>query len=460
LNVYNQNVVISFKNIPYAIYISLFNDFTTKVAYLFGHTGDSGNILAVRDSGNICLYKITQDYNSPSSKLTELSNDCVGGIKKSFVEEMQDFSGASFNPPAGKLYSYNLEYFAFKKMTDSPYPYILIQSRIDDLYQQKNQITYQEFLLKKTNRLNESDFVSFVSSFKPVKVSLKPKTKVSILATDNNNLKTVKNYYNLLANGDYHGAFSSLVNSNETEKDFALSQSKIFDQVIKEINQINNDTIEVFSDIQLHNQPPHKYREVFRINGSKLQRTIKESLNGDVSIQGNMRVFASERDNKSVLVLQKDSEERIIDTIIHDKPDIDWPNFYSPYFSPSGNYIVYTIGYYEGGTSNVYDLTRDKISEDIPEGKFNSEETLYFTCQFSEAYGPTEAKIYTVPQFSVKADLLKIHPELSKYWNYECSNDEKTNVINFEFSGSYENNTYSTTTKEVFRFNSRTGEAL
>jgi hypothetical protein len=309
-------------------------------------------------------------------------------------------------------------------------------------------------------KLDDSDFLAFAKSFKAIEPSIHKKTKADILSTDASDIKIVKTYYNLLANSDYRTAFSSLVNPSQTQSEFISSQNNIYDQKITNINQISEHEVEVFLDVQLHNQAIEKYRYVFDIINNKLQQTLDELINGEISTFGKMRAYASDRGLQSIVVLQNDGKEKIIDMEQYVK-DSEWhPTFYSPHFSRSGRYILYGIVYYEGGSSNVYDIVNNKIFTDIPVGEFNSEETLYFTCQYSESYGPTEAIIYSVPEFSVKVDLLKLHPELSKYWNYDCSEDEKTHTETFEFSGSYEGTAFSTTTKEVYRFDSRTGEPL
>ena len=459
-------IEIRFKTVPYSIYITLFDNTVpgdsrglNSQIINWGYYED--NIADLRKSGNICDYHISYDHGW-LDVVTELYNKCDNGIKKTFIERTQHFS---LNNTPQTLYSYNLDQFTYRQAGNSLFPNVLIKFHYNAVSQQKTPTNYEQFLKDNSvpndfYKVDDSDFQIFVKSFKSVKTSEHSKTKVDIILSDTADIKVVKTYYNLLATKDYHTAFSSFINQSESEQEFILPQKDIYDQVIKEVNQIDNNTVEVFSDIQLHNQPPKNYREVFKVTGNKLQKTLKESINGKISVFGNMRTYASERGEQSILVLQKDGQERIIDSKQHESKADWWSKFYSPYFSPTGKYIVYSITYYEGGTSNVYDVINDKIFKDITEGEFNPEETLYFTCQFSEAYGPIEALIYTVPEFSIKTDLLKLHPELSKYWNYKCSNDEKSHIETFVFSGSYENNTYSTTTKEVYRFNSQTGEPL
>ncbi len=465
---------ISFKNFqnsinPYSIHITLFDDAVPgDTRGLNAQIKDRGyyedNIADLRKSGDICDYHISYNHNWwQQDVVSELYNKCESGIKETFIERIQNFSWLT--PP--NRYSYNLTQFAYSQAGSLIFPNVLIKFHFDAGRQQKSPTTYEQFLKDNsvTNdvyKAHDSDFQAFVKSFKSVSTSEHSKTKVDIISSDSVNIKAVKNYYNLLAERDYNIAFSSLVSPNETEQEFILSQKDIYDQVIKDVSQINSNTVEVFSHTQLHNRAPHSYREVFEVTNSKLQRTLKESINGKVSVLGSMRTYASMRGQQSVLVIQKDGKEKIIDSGQNDESLGlgSYKSFYSPYFSTTGKYIVYNVGYYEGGTASVYDIVNDKIYDVGALGEFNPEETLYFACQFTEAYGPSIARIYNVPQFSIKIDLLELHPELSRYSNYKCSNDKKSQIATFEFSDIYENGSLSTTTKEAYRFNSITGEPL
>lgn len=460
-------IEIHFKNFPYSVYLTLFDDVVPgDKRGLNGQIVNWGfykdNIATLRQTGNICDYHISYNHNNWTQIDTELNDTCQNGIKKSFIEHSEYFS---WNDPK-TLYSYDLSYYAFAKAGNPLFKNVLVRYYAKRISQNKSQLTYEQFLSESPGpydfkNIDDSDFITFAKSIRAVEPSEHMKSEMEVSREDTEGERLFISYHNAWANNDFQTAYSYLLNPKESYEQYVSNQKNVYDRAVKEINQLPDNRIEVFVDVQLQNKEPENYREVYEIKNNKLENKSTDSIQGQVSKVGNMRTYASERGEDSIVVLQADGEEKIVDSTQEPKDDSNAGlRFYGAYFSPSGNYILYGIVFYEGGSSNVYDVRADKIYPGMTEGKFNKDETLYYTCVFSEAYGPTEATIYRVPGFTVVTDLLKAHPNLSKYWNYKCSNDEKTNTITFEFSGSYDGNTVSTSTKEVYKFNSLTGEPI
>lgn len=461
-------IEIHFENFPNSVYLTLYDnvvpgDSRNLNSQIMNWGFYKDNIATLRQTGNICDYHVAYDHNNWIEVLKELDNVCQNGIKRSFIELSQYFSGN--NPET--LYSYYLSYYYFTKAGNPIFNNVLVHYYAKIISQNKSTLTYEQFLNASPDPYNfknvdDSDFTDFVKSIKAIEPVKNFKTEMEVGRADTEGKRLFISYHNAWANNDYKTSYSYLLNPKENYEEYVANQKNIYDQVVKEINQIGGNRIEVFVDVQLQNRKPETYREVYEIKNGKLEKKYTDRINGGVSEVGNMRTYAAEREENSIVVLQGDGEEKIIDST--PAPSDYYGNaghrFYSAHFSPSGNYILYGVAFYEGGSSNVYDVRADKIYPDITEGKFNKDETLYFTCQFSEAYGPTEAVIYKVPGFTVKNDLLKLHPNLSKYMNYSCSNDEKTNIETFEFSESFDGDAYGTSTKEIYRFNSLTGEPI
>jgi hypothetical protein len=437
--------------------ITLWDGFLNAIDDFYAYVGTPDEMSSLRNSGNICQYHISKHSWRPTSKTSELQNSCKDEIKQSFIELIEDFSNANFSPPIGLLYTYSLRDFTFEKAGNTRFPYTMIQYEVAGLLQQKTPITYQQFMKDKSDKIDDSEFRSFVRSFKSIPTVLHEKTENEILLSDDENIKLVKVYYNLLAKNKYQEAFSYLINPAQSETEFTSEQSNIHDQIIKEIKKINGNSVEVLLTIQLHNSPTETYRKVFEIKSGKIQVILEEKINGDISTFNNMRAYASERGLKSVIVLQNDGVETIIESREHSASDLWSATFYSPHISPKGNYLTYNTIYYESSSNSIYDIPNKKILGKTGfEGEFNSSETLYFVCGFNDMSGEAAALIYSLPKFTVKTNLLELYPDLSKYWDYKCSNNEKTNTEVFEFS-KIEN---GTTTRKIYMFNSLTGEPL
>jgi len=426
------------------------------------------NIAQLRQSQDICDYHISYNHSGWSEVVSELNNTCSGGIKHAFIERNSYY----YPPGPGRLYSYLSNDYAYARAGNPLFKNVLIKHFGRSISQISYPVTYQQFLATTTNnrisadKIDPNDFLKFVTSFRSTEPSTHTKTSVETSSSDNPDTKVVKDYFNLLAQNDFRAAYSLLLNPEQSEKDFISSQEEIYDTVITELNQIGDHKVEVFMQTQKHNRNPELYREVFEVRDKKLEKKLSESINGEISKHGTLRTYASERGLQSLVVLNNGSQEAVIDSLKHKADQEWWSTFYSPRFSPNGRYIQYFEAYYEGGIYNIYDISTERIIKDIWEGEFNPEETLFYTCSFSEAYGPTEALIYDVPSFSRKIDLLQLHPELSHYTHYSCTQEPATNTITFTFSGKYDGSAYDPDARYdpeatvIYKFNLHTGEPV
>lgn len=468
-----KQIFIRFNKVSGGPQVILFDNKTYGLEDTFDQTkgyldtrGFLDKVSKLRETGDICEYSFVLHYPAYRVNYAEIYNFCENGLKKNIIQTTQFFQNPDHRSEA--LFSYKLNNFAYAKASNNFFPDILIKYTSKVLSQQKAPLTYEQFLKAEggagfVEKIDDSDFLTFVKSIKSIPTYTISRSKVEILSSDSNNIKIVKNYFNLLAGANYKEAFSLLSNPKQTESEFVALQNKVYDEVINEINIYNMDKVEVFLSIQLHNQWPEQYHQVFEVKDSRIQLILEEKINGKISTFGAMRAYASERNGQSIVVLQNGSQEKIIDSVELPKDNLSdaGSTFYSPEFSPKGQYIKYSIAYYEGSGSNIYDILNDKILNiSLPKGNFNPEESLYFSCVFDEAYGPTEATIYNVPGFSIKTDLLKIYPELKDYWNYECSYDEKTDIETYIFSGKIGNKAYDSEAKKIYKLNGVTGEII
>jgi hypothetical protein len=130
--------------IPITIYNSFFIDFENEdvslrffnqryggeyypkyyyYAYAYGYID---NIPLLRKTGNICDYKI--DFNKKyEDRLNEIYNDCSKNIKTAIIEKYEYFD---FLQDINKSrYSYNLEGFAYKKLSNGYFDDLLIKAK-------------------------------------------------------------------------------------------------------------------------------------------------------------------------------------------------------------------------------------------------------------------------------------------------------------------------------------------
>ncbi len=392
-----------------------------------------GNIEVLNQTGNICDYHIGRDYTnydyntkSPGT-LTEIGNNCKNGIKETVVEKKQGEG----------LYLYNLNYFAFKKANNPLFKNVLIKYYSSySLPPQKNQISYGDFMKKYS--YNNSDFYDFVKSFKTVEHVKKDKNKIVYLPSDSVNVKIVKDYYNFIAEGDYVKAFSYLINPNDTLERFTLSNSP--NQVVKSVNDINGSLVEVL----LQSQSSTMYHEVFEVVDGKLNKKTEEIVYEKMSSNDGVETYIAYRykEGKTVFVLQKNGQE---------KKEIPFEDdFDTAKLSPKGKYLIYSNR--NSDSNYFYDIAKNKLLEgSIYDGQFSGDETAYFLCSAGDA------KIYNMSDLSVRFDLLKLYPNLSKY-EFSCSTDDDLNPQVFQFNF-YNKNNLNVASK-IYKFNFKTGQRL
>jgi hypothetical protein len=455
-NLYYHSLYIEFPNKPelkFRIFDNMYpgERYPNSRAYSYGYMD---NIPTVVASGNICDYKIHFEMPNFPEKIKELNTQCQNKIKRSFAETEQDFEGTT-----GILYTYVQKDHAFFKLGNKIFPYSLITLRYPHTKQLKEKISYDQYINENAGKVDDSDFKIFVSSLKSFEPTVASTPSFTADPKDSADVTLIKRYYYFLSTGHYENAFELRTGINNFES-YKESVSVIQTASPKTIRLLATGQYEVLLDYQIHNSEPQQQRAIYEIINGKLKEIFIETIRGQIVSFGNRQAYASSRGDKNVVIMRQNDKETLIDEAPNDfEKTLDTLIFHNVLFSPKGNFITYRAGGWEWAFFRVYDISKNKIVYETSPGllnTFNKEETLFFTCVYSEMGGEREFALYEVPSFKVKINLLKQYPEIKEYWNYQCSYDKVSNVVIVYFSGKIGDEN----AKQEFKFDSLTGKLI
>ncbi len=193
--------------------------------------------------------------------------------------------------------------------------------------------------------------------------------------------------------------------------------------------------------------------------------------NQGIIVHGNISAYTSTRDNKNVIVINQNGIETIADSVPNDtqSPDeyeraLHTQNFFKLQFSQIGNYLQYTVGGYENSELRVYDIKNKKLAfrndNGGGHGEFNAQEKLYFFCNSDDFSGDYVARVYELPEFKIKLDLLKQVPGFSKSFlpQISCSFDQEKNLATFGIKTFNADNQLKI--NKVYKFDFNSGELI
>lgn len=83
---------------------------------------------------------------------------------------------------------------------------------------------------------------------------------------------------------------------------------------------------------------------------------------------------------------------------------------------------------------SVWDIRKHRVVLTTKGGTFNPTETLYFNCIMDTSSGGWQARIYNVPNFTLKTDLLAHIDVFNAYQGMDCSQNVTTNQYQFIFA--------------------------
>ncbi len=435
-----------------------------------GQYGSIENIPVLVDTGDICKYKIS--FDTPyTDKKREIYSHCKDGVKISLVETEQDFRGSSFNPPIGILYTYDLKYFSYKKLKNGMFDNVLISHTAPlstSTSQLKSPLTSKQFF-EKTNLdplSNEhfDQFKKFVNSFN---IYTPPKNNVPELVNipaEESGVSLIRKYYQLLVDQprEAYGLVKSGFDLNQFIEKYL---NKIYKAIPRDFKNLGQNEYEYWLDYQEHNKKLEIQRHIVKIENNKIVPELSETLTSTIATSTDTISYGASRGDRSVMVLNKNGQETIINSAPNDfGKNINTLIFSNIKFSKTGRYLLYSAGGWEWSFSYVYDVENKKElhKEDGAYSELTLDENLYYYCSSNDFSGNYSAMIYDVPSFKVKVDISKKFPDLVKFGtSIDCKENIEDSTIEFNFKGRYlEGNTYDEYFSKVIRVDTKTGQIL
>ena len=431
------------------------------------------NFSTLKQTKNICSYKIDFQHQSYPDTLKEIYSDCQNGVKIAVIENMQHFNPANFSPstmPAsGILYTYNLNYYGYKNLQNGSFDFLLTTYTATGTKQQTLQLTAEEFFkqtnIKASAYPNLSDFTTFVQNLKSFTPPIVTTPAFETPAGEDSNITLIRRYYYLLTSGQFSQAYQLLANSAVTQDKFVEeSKTKIYQAKPRDFKKIAENKFEFWVDYQEQNKDPRQQRVIATIVNGKIKVDFEDTLTSTLTRFGNMLAYGASRGDKSIVLLKEGDKETIPDSAPNDfDKTLETLIFHSANFSPQGNYLLYGARGYEWSYLEIYDIKNKKLALKTGggDGIFNSTDTLYFFCNKNDMGGDYNAKVYQAPEFTVKLDLLKKFPELKDYQNVSCTVNSKNNSLQANFTGKYDKNqNYIETASQTYNITLDTGELV
>jgi len=465
-NLYFNSVFVSFPG-NQNVGVHIFNEqypgqhYPNAGAYIYGY---QDNIPALKQTRNICDYKIAFDHRPqyPDTK-EEIFSECRSGIKQALKEHVQNFW-----QPIGTRYSYNLTYFGYKHLQNNEFDHALISYSATSTTQLSQPLTSQQFLARynsedSTKTLKEfENFVESFQSFQPIKKTVKPFQENP---QEDPDITLVRRYFWFLDSEKIEEAYQILANPDTSKEKFLDAQKDLYKASLSGVNKLSNGSVEAWVDWQIQNSEPLIKRASYQIHAGKLTEISSESIHGGIAEHNGLQAYAARRGNTDNVILAKGREETIVESGEWSADcELRCTLFRGIKFSPKGNYLSYVKVGYEWAERKIYDILKKSEAYTFAPGGLdfiNPSETLYFSCVRNDFGGELQAKVYQLPGFEVKVDLIKDHPELDKYWNYQCAYLSEQRLVRFEFSEPYqpESDQPPLAQKQIFDFDSETGQS-
>jgi hypothetical protein len=467
LNIYYNNAIkivfdsnsseigAGFKEIKFFIFNDKYS-ITDRQSYDYYYDGTAGNVTNLAKNDNVCSYKIEYDdrYNkrgSASDSISTIEDSCSNGVKMFLSENREGFS-----------YTYDLHFFAFKKLKNEYFNNALISypfdvanqvrekiSSLDDFFNTKMTTDVVDGLPKKNkDQLSEEKatfekFVASISSFNPVE---KGETKFETVAGENPDMTLIRKYYWFLENGKLSDAYAISTGGAKDFSEYQTWYGNIYAAKPQQINKTGEHIYEFYVDYQDHNNPETKYHVIMDVNGNKIDTQLAEEITSDEVKSGNNIVFTKKKSGKNYVILNKNGKEIIVDQGISDYNN-EYSNigevkhFGNIKFSPSGKYMMYGMSGWEWGVRYVYDISREKnVLDDVESDvlEFSPDEKYLFSCSSAGMASGPGGKIYRIPDFGkpmyeIPQEMFKIDSS-TEYLNVDCSYDSASNSVNYRLN--------------------------
>lgn len=402
-NEFRYMVKISFSK-NYKIDINFINDEYSGDKYPNGYAdkmGPANNFTKLKETGNICDYHFSFGPSSEfKGSFYEIYNTCTDKIKTVATIDNVSFSGDK------KHYDLGSYQFFFKKLNNGYFNNLLVSNLISARQTEEN-VVYQNQMFPDSELENISSFKKFVGTIKSFTPTATSTIVPQIDPTDNQDLKTVKRYYSLLVNQKLTEAFTMHQNPKFSFQDFTGWYNQIFGANVYNIKQVSSNTYQFDVDLSEKNKPISKYRVIMEVNNNKLNTISSEQITSQEVKFKDYIAYTRTKSNKNEVVLIKNGQETIIAS-----GDVGWNsdnsrNFYSPEFSPLGNYLIYQTLGWEWSSPTLYNLNNGKIVKiDLSYADiiFTKDEKYLISCTSAGIGSGVSAIIYSTSDFSIKKD--------------------------------------------------------
>lgn len=431
------------------------------------HYGSTDNIPTLKQTGNICDYKINFEVGYTGS-LKEIYSTCRDGVKISLVESTQDFRP----DPIGIVYTYDLQLNGYKKLNNGIFDNILISyiyHTSTSTLQLDHKLTPEEFSKKTGLNLDTNEpleqFAKFISSFNSYPPPVVQVPEFKKLEGEDENMSLIRQYYYLLAKNAPNDAYKFIGSELTSEEFTAKNLYKIYRAEPRDFKKIDNNKYEFWLEYQEHNKRPETQRHVVRIENNKIINEIQEILTSPVVSSGDKIAYASSRGEESLVILKENGQEKVVASAPNDfEKTLKTLIFRNVSFSTSGRYILYAASGWEWGYNDVYDTVEKKqvLREGSGYSGLNPEENLYFYCSSNDFSGDYGALLYDVPSFKVKLNILEQFPEVGKFGtSIKCEYNKESGSIDFTFKGKYlEDKSYDENYSKLIRIDPKTASIL
>jgi hypothetical protein len=427
--------------------------------YMYYESGATDDVVNLKNTGNICDYKIGYSYAynnemeiNPNIFKT-IYTDCRNGIKTILTQDRE----------IGNYFTYDLRLLAFKKLSNGYFDNMLVSRDIDRANQIFEELsTLDEFFKgEKTTQVKDGaptkteeqfnqerkyfeDFVINVKIFKPV-----PKIKPVFqqILNEDKNITTIRKYYWLIDSGKFDEAYTMYADKNGTSREqFQERYRNVYMAEPFSFKALGNNRYEFHVKYQDHNTAKTEYRATMDVFNNTVKTIFLEEYKSDIVKFGNIAAYAARRGDKNYVFLNQNGKEVIIDQGIADYDQKysnlgDVKSFGDIHFSPKGNFLLYRMYGWEWSIGYIYDIAKSKqitgtIATDLGAASdfgFTSDEKNFYMCSSAGMASGPGGKIYSVPGFGVKYDVLD-NPKTKNFMNVDCPYDANDNSVMFGLS--------------------------
>ncbi len=428
--------------------------------YNYYGSGSTGNIIDLKNSNDICDYKVGFKYKyNPTmipGDLQTIYSDCEKNVKFILTEDKQYFSSVD-----GPLYTYTLKSLGFKKLFNHYFDYLLISDSFDESGQivEKLNSLDEFFIAKKTNKerdeitvktkeqfiREQKIFEKFVNSIVAYNPIIKQPKEFKEIKGEDLNITSIRKYYWLIETGNLKDAYVMRAdNLFSNLDDFEKSYRNTYSTEVSDFEKNSDNQYDFKVKYQDHNSDEQFFHIIMEVKDDKLKTIFVEEYLTDKAEFNNMTAFATKRDDKNYLILQKNGKEIIVDEGAATlegtyEYTVKLKFFDNIKFSPKGNYLTYDVSGYEYYSGKIYDIDKDsditKSGENInlsgADFNFTDDEKYFYFCSNVGMASGRVGNVYSIPDFKLKFDILK-DERSKKFMSVGCEYRKSDNSIVFK----------------------------